>query len=115
MTSLSSHRDARYGATPLSEQSAHPRGVRPGPEAPAPGGFFCSPDLLQGRPVVGRPLRPQEPGCVRVLEAEVHLQPAVVGATGVGPAPLVMVDAEELPQMRRVLGPDVGRMRAVLP
>src|SRR4051794_41706503 len=111
MMSLSSHCDA----TTTSDEPARPRGVRPGPETPAPGGFLCRPDLLERRPVIGRPLRAQEPWRVRPLEPEVHLQPAVVGPAAVPPAALVAVDAEELGQMRRPLGEPPGGRRPPLP
>src|SRR6266571_8573995 len=99
MMSLSSHCDA----TATSDEPAEPRRVRPGPKTPAPGGPFGRPDLFERRPVVRRALRAQEPGRVRPLEPEVHLQAAVVGSAAVLPAALVAVDAEELSQMGRLL------------
>src|SRR4051812_17908133 len=86
-----------------SEQPAGPRRVRPRPETPAAGCFFCCPDLLERRPVVGRPLRSEQPGAVGGLEAVVHLQPAPERCAAVRPAPLVAVDAEERREVRRVL------------
>src|SRR3954464_11451445 len=111
MMSLSSHGDA----TTVSDQPAKPRGVRPGPETPAPGGFLRRPDLLERRPVVGRPLGAQKPRRIRPLEAEVHLEPAVIRRPRVGPAPFVVVDAEKRRQMRRMRGPDARNMRPSLP
>src|SRR2546421_8097945 len=102
--SLSSHLDARA----MSDEAAEPRRVRPGPVTPAPGGFFRRPDLLERRPVVGRPLRPQEPAGIGLLKAEVHLEAAVVGPAAVRPAPLVVMDAEERRLVRRVLCPPPG-------
>src|SRR5665647_2123629 len=96
------------------EQAAEPRGVRPGPETPARERFLRRPDLLERRPVVGRSLAGVEPAAVALLEAEVHLEPAVVRRAGVRPAGLVVVDAEELAQMGRVLGASV-RLRRPLP
>src|SRR5436309_5094324 len=84
------------------EQAAEPRCVRPGPITPALERFLRRPDLLERRPVVGRSLAGVEPAAVAPLEALVHLEPAVIGRPGVRPAPLVVVDAEELPQVWRV-------------
>jgi hypothetical protein len=111
MTSLSSHRDAMT----MSDQPAGPRRIRPWIETPAPGGFFRRPDLLEGRPVIGSPLRAEELGPVRALEAQVHLQTSVVRAAPVAPAPLESVDAEEGREMGRPLGPPPGRRRTPLP
>src|SRR5260221_553127 len=97
------------------EEPAEPRGVRPRPIAPAPEGFFGRPDLLERRPVVGGALRPVEPVAVALLEAPVHLEPAVVRLAGVRPAALEAVDAEELPQVRRVLRLHVRPVRALPP
>src|SRR4051812_25745678 len=94
-----------------SEQTAEPRSIRPGPETPASEGSFRRPDLLERRPVVGRALVPEEPGSVMALERDAHLQAAPVGVAGVRPAPLVAVDAEPIPQVRRVLGPNPRRFR----
>src|SRR5437763_13671039 len=105
MMSLSSHGAVKATACVASDQAAVPRCIRPGVETPALCRSFRHPDLLEGRPVVGRPLRPKELAAVRSLEAAVHLQPAVVGAAALVPAALVAADAEELPQLRRVLGP----------
>src|SRR5438309_4348250 len=111
MMSLSSHRDA----ITTSEQAAEPRSVRPRPETPAPGGLLGRPDLLERRPVVRRALRSHEPGRIRPLEAEVHLQAAVVGAASVRPAALVAVDAEERRFVRRMRGLAPGRRGTPLP
>ena len=51
--------------------------------------------------MIGRALRAQEVAGIDLLEAEVHLEPAVVGAAAVCPAALVAVDAEKRGQMRR--------------
>src|SRR3954454_9324248 len=104
MMSLSSHGDA----TTVSDQPAKPRGVRPGPETPAPGGFLRRPDLLERRPVVGRALRAQETRGVDALEPEIDLHPAVVGLDAVPPAALVAVDAEDLGEVRRPFGEPPG-------
>src|SRR3954453_4249033 len=105
MTSLSSHRDVM----PTSDEPAVPRCVRPGPETPALGGFLRRPDLLERRPPVGGALPADEPGRVGALEAEVHLEPAVVAVAGVRPpAALEAVDAEPGRQMRRPQGPAAG-------
>src|SRR5205814_381328 len=79
-----------------------PRSVRPGPETPAPERFLRRPDLLERRPAVGRSLVPEEPAAVRPLEAQVHLEPAVVRPAAVRPGGLVAVDAEKRVQMRRM-------------
>src|SRR6478672_13439519 len=83
-----------------SDEPAVPRRVRPRVKTPAPCRSFGDPDLLEGRPVVGRPFLPKEPPPVGRLEADVHLQPAVVGAAAVRPAALVAMDAKELLQRR---------------
>ena len=62
------------------------------------------PDLLERSPVVGRALAAQELPPVRPLEAEVHLEPAVVGRIRIVPAALVAVDAEPRRTMRRMTG-----------
>src|SRR4051812_36141379 len=86
-----------------SDEAAVPRRVRPGIETPARGRLFRDPDLLERRPVVGRPLRPEQPAAVRGLEPVVHLQPAPEGCAGIGPAALEAVDAHERRVVRRVL------------
>src|SRR6266568_2420624 len=98
-----------------SDQATEPRGVRPGPKTPASERILGRPDLLERRPVIRRALVEVEPRAVGALEAEVHLQAAVVRGTRIGPAPLVAVDAEPLPQMRRMLGPETRRVRAPEP
>src|SRR5215475_13297494 len=97
------------------DEVAGPRRVRPGIETPAPEGFLRRPDLLQGRPMIGRALRAEQPGAVRGLEAVVHLEAAPEGRTAVRPAALVAVNAHELPQVRRVLSLPTGRPRHVPP
>ena len=87
----------------MSDEPAEPRGVRPGPETPAPGRFLRRPDLLERRPVVGRALGPHEPRRIRLLEPEIHLQAAVVGPAPVGPAALEAMDAEKCRLVGRVL------------
>src|SRR5579859_855490 len=94
--------EVRRGSTATSEQAAHLCGVRPGPEAARPRGADGRPDLLERRPVVGRALEEEEPRRVRTLEAEIHLEAAVVRAAAVRPAPFVVVDAEPGREMRRV-------------
>src|SRR5205823_1294989 len=98
-----------------SEQPAVPRSVRPRPKPPAPQRFFRRPDLLERGPMVGSSLLAQEPPRVGVLEAEVHLEAAVVRAAGVRPAALVAMDTKECPEMRRVFRPPVDHVGAVLP
>src|SRR3954469_9714594 len=93
---------SQSGANLTSYEAAGPRGVRPGIETPAPDRFFRRPDLLEGRPVVGRSLRPEQPATVGRLEAVVHLQPAPEGRAGVPPAALEAVDAHERREVRRV-------------
>src|SRR5438132_8250369 len=108
MTSLSSHRDVM----PTSDEPAVPRCIRPGPKTPALGRLLRRPDLLERRPPVGGALPPHEPGGIGSLEAEVHLEPAVVAVAGVrAPAALESVDAEPGPQMRRPHGLPVSRGR----
>src|SRR5437660_411661 len=108
MMSLSSHGDvAALSRQPLQEPAV-PRRVRPWPEAPALERFPRRPDLLERGPVVGCALRSVEPAPVALLEAPVHLEPAVIGLAGVRPAALEAVDAEELAQVRRVLRGLVG-------
>src|SRR3954451_13791823 len=101
--SSSSHGAVKTTADVASDKAAEPRRVGPGIETPAPRRLFCHPDLLERRPVVGRALRPKERPAVGCLEPEIHLQTAVVGAAPVRPAALVVVDAEELIQVRRPL------------
>src|SRR5581483_10141817 len=45
----------------------------------------------------------------------IHLEAAPVRTAGVAPAPLVPVDAEPVPQLRRVLRVPPGAMRTVTP
>src|SRR5436190_7345554 len=92
----------------VSDQAADPRSARPGIEPPAPGGFFGDPDLLERRPVVGRPFRAQQPAAVALLEAEVHLEPAEVRASAVRPARLVPMDTKPRCQVRRAMRPATG-------
>src|SRR3954470_8040820 len=108
MMSLSSRYAVKATACTASDQAAVPRRIRPGIETPALRRLFCHPDLLERRPVVGRALRPKERSAVGRLEPDVHLQAAVVRAATVGPASLVVVDAEELIQVGRTLRPPVG-------
>ena len=97
-TSLSSHRDA----ISTSEEPAVPRCIRPGIKPPAPGRFFCRPDLLERCPAVCRALPAHEPRSVGPLEPEVHLETAVVAVAGVrAPAALEAMDAEPPSQVRR--------------
>src|SRR4051794_20729394 len=98
--SLSSQRAVKETAIMASDQPAIPRRVRPRVKTSAPCGSFGDPDLLERRPVVGRPFRPKEPPPVGRLEADVHLQSAVVRAAAVRPAAFVAMDAKELLQMR---------------
>src|SRR6266566_7769914 len=101
MTSLSSHHDA----IPTSDEPAVPRGVGPGIETPAPGGFFRRPYLLERRPTVRRALPLHEPRGVGSLEPQVHLETAVVAVAGVrAPAAFEAVDAEPRRQVRRTDG-----------
>src|SRR6266540_3371959 len=86
----------------LSDQAAVPRGVRPGPETPALVRFLRRPHLLERRPVIGRALRPEEAPAECPLEADVHLEPAVVGAAAVPPTRLEAVDAKKCRPVRRV-------------
>jgi hypothetical protein len=65
--------------------------------------------------VVGRPLPAQEPGAVRALKAEIHLQPPVVRAVRIVPRAFVAVDAEPAGHVRRVRGAAMGSLCAVLP
>src|SRR6266568_2030968 len=111
MMSLSSHRDANS----MSDKPAEPRRVGPGPETPAPGRFLGRPDLLERCPVIRRAFRPHEPGGVRPLKDEVHLQAAVVRTAAVRPAPLVVMDAEKRRLVRRMLRPAPGRRGPLLP
>src|SRR4051812_5291077 len=115
MMSLSSRYAVKATACTASDQAAVPRRIRPGIETPALRRLFRHPDLLERRPVVGRALRPKERPAVGGLEADVHLQAAVVRAAAVGPAALVAVDAEELPEMRRSLRLPVGACGPPLP
>src|SRR3569833_4633694 len=98
-----------------SDEAAVPRRVRPRVETPALRRFFRHPDLLERRPVIGRPLRPEEPAAVGRLEAVVHLQAAPVGRAGIRPAAFEVMDAHELAVVRWMLGlaPVPGRL--VLP
>src|SRR5215471_9593682 len=66
-----------------SYQAADPRGAGPGVEASALRGFLRRPDLLEGCPVIGRALRPQQPRRILRLEVEVHLEPAVIRSVAV--------------------------------
>src|SRR5436305_4511716 len=112
MTSLSSHRDAM----PTSDEPAVPRCIRPGPETPALRGFLRRPDLLERGPAVRGALPADEPGRIGPLEAEVHLEPAVVAVAGVRPpAPFQAVDTEPGRQMRRPQSPAAGGRRPPVP
>src|SRR5437763_3865752 len=73
--------------------------ARPRREAAGVRGAHRHPDLLERAPVVRRALVAQEPAAVRLLERDVHLQPAPVGAAGIGPSALVAVDAEPGPEI----------------
>src|SRR5262249_55329294 len=97
------------------DQAAQARGVRPGIEAPCGMGPLGNPHLLERRPPIGRALRAQQVRAVGLLEAEVHLQAAVVGGVWLVPGPLVAMDAEPLTLVRRAASADPDRGRAVLP
>src|ERR1700681_4855807 len=99
----------------MSDEPARPCGVRPGPETPALEGFLRHPDLLQRRPVVGRPLQPVDPAPVPLLEGEVHLEPAPVRAADVVPGALVVVVAHPLAHMGRTLRAPVRSECSPLP
>src|SRR3712207_2414967 len=72
------------------DQSAASRRVRPRVE-PAAGteSTLGDPHLLERRPVVRRPLAPQQVAAVGAHERPVHLQAAPVGRTRVVPGALV--------------------------
>src|ERR1035437_4851524 len=97
------------------DQPAVPRSVRPGPETPALERLLRRPDLLERAPVVGRALAPEEPAAVALLEGPIQRQAAVEGRAGIRPAPLEVVDAEELVQVRRVLRLRIGPRQTVPP
>src|SRR6266511_5895979 len=83
-------------------EPAVPRGVRPRVEAAARAvGLLGDPHLLEGRPVLRRALRTQEDAAVVLLEADVHLQAAVVRGAVVPPRALVAVDAQPGASVRR--------------
>src|ERR1700730_14208168 len=80
-------------------------GVRPGIEASAaPVRTFGGPHLLERRPVIRRPLARKESPAVGALEAEVHLQTAVVRRIRIVPRTFEAVDPEQLLLVRRVQG-----------
>ena len=83
-------RDARATTkTTGLDQAAVAGGVRPRVEAaPAPVRALGDPHLLDRRPVVRCALAAQELGAVLALEADVHLQAAVVAVAGVRPPAL---------------------------
>src|SRR3954470_12297387 len=76
--------------------------VRPRREPAGPRCAHRDPDLLERAPVIRRAFVAKEPAAVRLLEREVHLEPAPVGAAGIGPAALVLVDAQPGPEIRWV-------------
>jgi hypothetical protein len=89
---------------------ARPRRIAPGVR-----GAHRDPDLLEWAPVIRRSLVAEEPAAVPLLEGEIHLEPAPVRAPGIGPAALVMVDAEPASEVGWMLGVPPRAMRAVLP
>src|SRR5205823_7841638 len=106
----------RSGRDPGLEHPAEPSRVRPRPEAATgrASALGC-PDLLERRPVIGRALAQVEGAPVPQLEADVHLEPAVVRPAAVRPRRLVAVDAEPGRVVRRVDGAPVGADRAAPP
>src|SRR5690349_14910996 len=102
MMSLSSHFDVKTTLCVTSEEPAEPRGVGPRPETPGLERLLGGPYLLERRPVVGGAFSAQEGRRVRLLEPEVHLEPAVVRPARVRPGRFVAMDAEELPEVRRM-------------
>jgi hypothetical protein len=95
--------------------AAVPRRIRPRREAAATRCAHRDPDLLEGAPVVCRPLVAEEPASVVLLEREVHLEAAPVGAPGIGPASLVAMDAEPGAELGWVLRLPPGLVGPVLP
>src|SRR6266536_784812 len=85
-----------------SEQAAVSSRVWPWPKTTCFESPLRDPHLLERRPVLGGAFCTQQSGAVGLLELAVHLQPAVVGCIGVGPAGLVAVNAEPLVLVRRV-------------
>src|SRR5919197_4549990 len=97
-------------------QAAGPRRVRPRVEAePGPVRPLRDPDLLERRPAVRRPLRPQQLSAVAAHEAPVHLGAAVLRRAPVPPAALVAVDAEPGTEVRWAVGRALRRPRPPLP
>jgi hypothetical protein len=88
-------------------QAAVARGIRPRREAARVRGAHRDPDLLERAPVIRRPSVTEEPAAVRLLEREIHLEPAPVRTSRVAPTSLVAVDAEPTPE--------IGRMRRTPP
>src|SRR5439155_10467691 len=88
-----------------------------GIKAPAaPMRTLGGPHLLERRPVIGRPLACEQPTAVDALEAEIHLQAAVVAVAGVRrPATFEVVDAEPLPLVRGILGAPARLERDAVP
>src|SRR5262249_26971539 len=89
--------------------------VRPRRIAAGVRGAHRDPDLLECAPVIRGSLVAEEPAAVGLLEREVHLEPAPVRAAGIGPAALVPVDAQPVPEARRVLRVPPRLVCAVLP
>src|SRR5438445_8426770 len=86
------------------DQSAIPGRIRPRIEAAARAERALGhPHLLERRPVVGRSLPREQVAAVRPLEAEVHLQAAVVRRVWIPPRALEVVDARPGTSVRRVL------------
>src|SRR5436190_4401533 len=96
-------------------RAAVTRRVRPRRKATRACRAYRDPDLLERAPVIRRAFVTEQPATVGLLEREVHLQAAPVGATRIGPAALVVVDASPSPQVRWVRRVPPRAVRAVPP
>src|SRR5579862_2456230 len=98
-----------------SVQAAITGRIRPRRETAGVRGTHGDPDLLERAPVVGGAQVTQQPAAVRLLEGEIHLEAAPVGAAGIHPASLVAVDAHPVPELGRVLRVPPRRVRSMSP